>query len=184
MKTRISRTALATALLAVATWTLTACGGANTTRETIEKASEEAAQEEATQGESPKTVALVEMSRGTFDLTLTGTLENELTGAAVCTREAGADELTVSMQPEPPRDLRYELAVDLGGAPEKLDGEFEASGARRWAGPVEVTRAGTSEATDAGFDLTFNGTYSSHVGGGEVEGAVVCPPLKPTEPTT
>jgi hypothetical protein len=184
MKTCHSRTALTAALLAAAAWTLTACGGANTTRETIERATEETAQEEAAQGQSPEPVALVEMSRGTFDLTLTGTLENELTGVAVCTHEAGADELTVSMQPEPPRDLRYELAVDLGGAPEKLDGEFEASGARRWAGPVEVTRAGTSEATGSGFDLTFHGTYSSHVGGGEVEGSVVCPPLKPTEPTT
>lgn len=166
---------LTLAVAALALLALGACDG-GTTEERIEEAREEAAAEPVT-GE-PEPADLVKRSEGSFELTLTGDLDETVRGVAVCTEQTASDVLRVAMQIEPPGDRAYVLEVPGYARTAKVQGDFQISGARRSAGPTEVAVArvpGELEVLEPGLALTFRGTYAGAAGNGEVEGSVDCP---------
>ncbi|MFP3940630.1 MAG: hypothetical protein ACOC7L_03730 [Acidobacteriota bacterium] len=162
---------LAVALLLAAA----ACGPGEGTGERVEEAQETAAEEAA---EGP----LAASALGTFQLSLTGDLEEELQGEAVCSVGVAASELRVVMRGTETPERMIVLQVPEYERTGTYDGTVQVSGAERATGPAEV--AVSSVVGEAGvledqIAVAFRGTYAGGAGSGEMEGEARCTPGEP-----
>ena len=166
---------LALVLLAVA-----ACGPGDGTGERIEAARETVAGEPDETAEGP----LAASALGTYQLSLTGDLEEELQGEAVCSVGAAASELRIVMRGAATPERMIVLQVSDYAGTGSYDGTVQLSGAQRATGPAEV--AVSSVAGEAGvledqIAVAFRGTYSGAAGTGEMEGEARCTPGEPEQ---
>lgn len=156
-----------------------ACGPGDDTEERIEETRE-------TVGGEPETAEdpLAASALGSFQLSLSGDLEEELQGEAVCSVGAAASELRVVLRGTATPERMIVLQVQDYAGTGSYEGTVQLSGAQRATGPAEVAVslvAGEAGVLEEQIAVAFRGTYSGAAGTGEVEGEARCTPGEPEQ---
>ena len=155
------------------------CGGAGTTKQTIEQAKTRAA---AAEDVAPQDAKVVKVAPGKFDLSLgpaskSGAKERKVLGDATCSVRPTTGELRVAMRPVPEGKELFGLSVPGFHGTDTYSGELGVTGAERSEGPVDVgidQSAGEDGVFRAGLSISFEGKVTGSAGDRSVQGAASC----------
>lgn len=163
---------------------LAACGGKQATEQAIEQTQQEAAQVEKEPMGKEKTENTY---AGSFDLTFTGDLHQEVKGRADCTLDPDTHQLRAALEGADTTAFPYlvEVGVPDYHGTDSYTGLLELSGPARSSGSVdagiEETAPQEEDFFEAEIKMSLSGDYAGAAGNGSLSGQVDCGLAGPSE---